>query len=276
MEKEKDYLELLRILIAVAEANKGEADDRILDAEGLLLKFFYHAASAVYLYRSTTLPDIKASFFDTASINVLCRAALETLYIFHYVFTSPSSEEEEDFRYFSWLYSGLLEKQDFSIRSPWGEKQLEREKGIIQSLREKIENSPCFKQLSPKQQKQLLEKGKWRLESWTKIGLSIGLNDSHANEFYSYLCGYAHSGNISVLQVREADTAKSQQTLCAATMGVLTIAMAYMIKVYCKLFEKSASVLNQNDEMASVVNFWVEIGATSLEGIEIDWEKAGV
>jgi hypothetical protein len=47
VEREEEYLRLLKILIAVAEANKGvaaEADDRVLDAEGLLLKFFGHAA----------------------------------------------------------------------------------------------------------------------------------------------------------------------------------------------------------------------------------------
>ena len=43
MEQEREYLKLLEILIAVAEANKGiiaKADDRLLDAEGLLQKFF--------------------------------------------------------------------------------------------------------------------------------------------------------------------------------------------------------------------------------------------
>lgn len=266
-------------MIAVAEANKGETadtDDRILDAEGLLSKFVGHAASAFYLYRGTTLPDIKVSFIDAASINILGRAALETLYVFHYVFTSPSSQEEKDFRYFSWLYAGLHERQQLPVKSHKGMKQLEREGAIIQSLREKINNSPFFKQLSLKQQKKLFEKGKWRLESWTNIGLSLGLNDSNAEHFYSYLCGYAHAGSLSVLQVRQANDAKSQQTLCAATMSVLTIAMAYMIKEYCSLFEKSAAVLRQNNEMAEAVNFWVEIGATSEDGIEIDWEKAGV
>ena len=54
-----------------------------------------------------------------------------------------------------------------------------------------------------------------------------------------------HAGNLSVLQVRQAITAKYQKNLCAATMGILMIAIAYMIKGYCKLFEKSFVVLNQ-------------------------------
>ena len=59
-------------------------------------------------------------------------------------------------------------------------------------------------------------------------------------------------------------------------MGILMIAIAYMIKGYCKLFEKSFVVLNQNSEMSQTVNFWVEIGATSLKHVKIDWGKAGV
>lgn len=275
MEQEREYLTLLQILIDVAEANKGIAangDNRVLDAEGLLQKFVYHVSSAFYLYRKTFIPDIKADFVDPASVNVLGRTALETLYIFHYVFNSPFSESDKDFRYFSWVYSGLVERQKFTARSPKGKKKLEDERKIIQSLREKIENNPFFKQLLPKQQRNLLEKGKWRPRSWTEIGRSLGLDNSHANEFYSYLCGYAHAGNISVLQVRQAINADDQKNLCAATMGVLKIAMAYMIKSYCKLFENSFAVLNNNQEMARIVDLWVKIGATSLNDIEIDWE----
>ena len=59
--RESDYQELLSLLIDVVEANKGVVagdDDRVLDAEGLALKFVFHAASALYLYRSTSLPEL--------------------------------------------------------------------------------------------------------------------------------------------------------------------------------------------------------------------------
>lgn len=61
------------------EANKGVAagdDDRILDAEGLALKFFFHAASALYLYRSTSLPEFGANFFDPMPSLFLTRKAV--------------------------------------------------------------------------------------------------------------------------------------------------------------------------------------------------------
>ena len=52
--QEEDYIKMLETLIKVAEANKGTAlgeDDRLLDAEGLFMKFIGHAASALYLLK---------------------------------------------------------------------------------------------------------------------------------------------------------------------------------------------------------------------------------
>ncbi len=120
-QEEEYYIKLLETLIIVAKANKdtvlGE-DERLLDAEGLFTKFIGHAASALYLFGSTTLPDVKAtdggiSFFDPGSINVLGRAALESFLVFHYVFVEPRSDDEKDFRYYLWLYASYIDKQKF-------------------------------------------------------------------------------------------------------------------------------------------------------------------
>jgi hypothetical protein len=267
MEKEREYIKLLEILIRVAEANKGQVagiDDRILDAESLLLKFFYHAASALYLYRSTTLRDINVSFFDPASINVLGRAALETFLIFHYVFVAQVSEEEKDFRYYSWALAGLLARQDFPVQTTEGKWRLERDKEIIRSLQSKLENNPLFKKLKKNKQKKLLDnRERWNYDSWTNIALSAGLSDLHANNLYRYLCDYAHTGNLSVIQVQQADTAKSQKTLCDATIECIMITMANIIKSYCRLFPKSNEVLLSDKDSAEIVDRWIKIGSSS-------------
>ena len=104
MDKLKECQKILELLISVIEANRdlqaGE-DDRILDAEGLARKFFYHASSAIFLYRGTKIPELKISFVDPASINVLGRAGLETFLIFHHIFITPQSKAHKDFRYHS-------------------------------------------------------------------------------------------------------------------------------------------------------------------------------
>jgi len=272
MEKEKEYLRLLETLIKVIEANKGVAagaDNRVLDAEGLALKFFSHACSAIYLYRRTTIPEIMTSFFDVGSINVLGRAALETFLVFHYVFVEPSSDQERDFRYLSWLLAGLIERQQFPVQSLEGKKQLLDEKKLITSLQEKLINHAQSLRLSRRQQKKIMEKGEWRIHSWKDIGLSAGLDETHAKDFYYYLCGFAHTGNLSVLQIRQARTGKSQKELCAATITVIMIALANMIKSYCKIFPNSQSVFTKETEAASLVDIWVTVGSTPKEDINV-------
>jgi hypothetical protein len=271
LNKEKEYIKLLEILIKIIEANKGihaGSDDRVLDAEGLALKFFGHACSAIYLYRSTTIPEVKASFFDVGSINVLGRAALETFLVFHYVFVDPTSEQEKDFRYLSWLLAGLLERQEYAIQSSKGKELLSAEAKLIAPLQEKLADNPYFLKLSHNQRKNLMQKGEWRLDSWKDIGLSAGLDETHAKEFYYYLCGYAHAGNISVLQLRQARTPESQRDLCAATISVIMIAIANMVKSYCKVFPKSHLVLTQDTEASRLVDIWITVGSTPMEDIK--------
>lgn len=279
MQKEEEYIKLLTVLLRVGEANKGlqaGADDRILDAEGLAQKCLFHACSVLYLLRSTRLPEIGANFFDPASVNVLGRAALEAFLVFHYIFVMPSSESEKDLRYFSWVLADLLVKQSFPVQSPEGKTILERERHQIRSLKEKLKANLYFQNLTSKQQKRLLNEGVWRLQGWTSIALSAGLNQAHADAFYRYLCSYAHAGSVSVVQLRQAQTAQGQRSLFAATMGLVMIVMAYMVKAYCAVFPRSQAALEQDKEGTLLVNQWIQIGATSLDKVQIDWEAIDV
>ena len=270
-QEEEYYIKLLETLIKVAEANKGTAlgeDDRLLDAEGLFRKFIGHAASALYLFRSTTLPGVKVtdrgiSFFDPGSINVLGRAALEAFLVFHYVFVEPRSDDEKDFRYYLWLHASHIDKQKFPTRSEEGKKQLNDEKKIIEALREKINNNSVFKQLDEEKKEKLLrkmEKGQWRFQSWTNIGLSAGLSEILAKQFYSYLCMWAHSGCQSAQQVSNAQNKVTQKALCVATMKLIMIAMANMIKAYCQMFVKSKDIIQKDEDAKKLIGQWVNIG----------------
>lgn len=272
---QEDYIKLLETLIKVVEANKGTAlgeDYRLLDAEGLCKKFIGHAASALYLFRSTTLPSVKVtergiSFFDSGSINVLGRAALESFLVFHYVFVEPRSDDEKDFRYYLWLLASYIDREKFPSRSGEGKKQLNDEKKIIDALKEKINNNSIFKQLDKEKKVKLLrkiEKGEWRLQSWSNIGLSAGLSEILAKQYYGHLCAYAHSGCQSAQQVGNAETAETQKVLCFATMKLIMIAMANMIKAYCQMFEKSKDVIQKDEDAKTLIDQWVHIG-TSLQ-----------
>lgn len=276
IQKQSDYRTLLKIFVRVVEASKGTGvgtDDRILDAEGLALKFFGHASAAFYLYEGTDLPLLGANFIDPSSINVIGRAALETFLVFHHVFVAPASEKERDFRYISWLLAGFLGRQTFPVQSPKGQEMLSKEAQLITPLQGKLRENQLFKSLKPGRQKDLLEKGKWRLPSWKRMALCAGLSRTHAEAFYSYLCEYAHAGNLSVLQIRNAQTLVFQRSLCAATIGVLIISTANMIKSYCKVFPKSESSLQEDPDGAALVDMWIDIGATPTDNVKMDSNK---
>lgn len=267
--RESDYQELLGLLIDVAEANKGVVagdDDRVLDAEGLALKFVFHAASALYLYRSTSLPEFHASFFDAGSVNVVSRAALETFLVFHYVFVEPKSDQDRDYRYGAWVLARCLERQGLPVWSAEARAALEREARLIGPLTDRLKANGTFAGLSPGHQKKVL-KGKWRLLSWTQIARSAGLHDINAEAAYSYLCGYAHAGNLSILQLRQADTSESQRSLCASSMTLVLIAMANMVKSYCALFPKAMARLVQESHRAALVDVWVGVGSSAPQDV---------
>lgn len=271
MDKEQEYVSLLKIFAGAMGANKGlpaGVDDYILDAEGLAAKAFFHATSFLYLSRSTTLPDIAVSFFDTASMNVLGRAALESYLVFYYIFIESPTEEEKRFRYSSWLLSDLMQRQKYPARSPQGKKVLEGDKVTIKDIKFKITDSPFFKCLPEKQQESLLDRGVWRLKGWTDIGISAGLSEIHAKSFYKHLCSYAHAGSLSVLQIRQADTAFHQQALCAATMTLVMITIAYFVRDYSLLFPTCKEFVSGHKE---VINMWIDIGASNLRDVDVDW-----
>lgn len=279
MQQESDYISLLKVFAHVLEANKGTimgSDDKILDAEGLAAKCFFHASSFLYLLRSTNVPELGISFFDPASMNVVARAALESFLVFHYVFVEPDTEEDKDFRYLSWKLADLKERQKYEAMSPQGKVKQEQEQKAIEEIIKKISTNQYYTQIKSKHQRDILGGRAWRLKSWIDIGLSTGLSEDYAISCYRFLCSYAHAGSMSVLQIRQAKTAKQQKALCGATMALGMITMAFFVKSYCSLFEKSQHFLDQHDEPRTIIKMWVEIGSTQLKSVEVDWGREDV
>lgn len=276
MEKEEELLKVLDSLIKVGEAGKktpAGKDNRLLDAEGLGIKIFSHASSILYLSRSTNIPDssiTNISFFDAASINVLGRAAIESFLVFQYVFVNNKDDEHEDFHYLSWVLGGLIERQNLPVYSPQGKKVLENEHKLIISLEPRLTTNKYYLELTNKQKTNLLERGNWRLKSWGEIGLESGLSDSYAKAFYSYLCGYAHASNLSVLQLRQAKSSRAQKDLCAATIGYLLIALSKFIKSYILVFPKAKHIYDSLVDK-NIIEVWDSVGSKSLSEVQIDW-----
>ena len=275
MEKEREYLSILDLLFRVVQANGGveQRNEKLLEAEGLATKLFFHSASAFYLARSTTIndfPSTQVSFFDPASIDVLARAIIESFLTFHYVFGSSVSKEESDFRFYLWLLGGLKERQNFPCDLPESKKVLANEQKLIQNYEQILRNNKVFLNLTKRQQNKILvegrfakigyKDGKLKTLSWREIALDAKLSETHAEHFYRYLCGYAHSSSLSTLQLSQANTRETQLALFAGTMGVIKIAMSNFIFEYCKLFPKSVLELNKNAEAQMAAEDWVRVG----------------
>lgn len=265
---EKNFVILLNIFFEIISANKGTPvgdDERILDAEGLGYKFTNHCLSMLKIYRGISFNDFIIPIRDLpdpSSFNVLGRAALESFLTFHYIFNDNKDDDEKDFKYITWVVAGLIERQSYFVRSKGAKSKLLYEKQIINDLIIKIENNPYYLRLTPKQQKEVKKKGHWKLKSWKEIGISAGLSKVQAETFYKYLCGYAHSGNISVVQIRQSKTLEERRSLMDGTMGLMKIAISFMIKEYCLFFPKSKQYYNQQypDRQKSIVEFWYGIG----------------
>jgi len=214
-EQEQEYLSLLGLLFRVSAGIKGvvTADpNRLQDAEGLAVKFAFHSASIFYLTRGTTIEDFPSEpldFVDAASISVIARAAFETFLTFHHVFVSPQTDQDREFRYWAWLLSGLCERQKFPATLEKHQKQRADEKKQIQEHHKNLDANSIFQSLS-KKQKDNIKKGRWWqvYGGWKRIATDAGLNELHASAVYGYLCGWAHSDSLSVLQVH---TAKSKE-----------------------------------------------------------------
>jgi hypothetical protein len=268
MEKEREYLSILDLLFRVVQANDGveQRNEKLLEAEGLARKLFFHSASAFYLARGTTIndfPSTQVSFFDPASIDVLARAIVESFLTFHYIFGSNISDEERDFRFYSWQLGGLKERQkplsNIQILEQEAKKRLATDQKCIERYEQILKNNKVFLNLKKEQQKNIL-KGHWRTQYWRDIALDAKLSQTHAEDFYKYLCGYAHSSSLSILQLSQANTRETQLALFAGTMGVIKIAMSNFIFEYCKLFPKSVLELNKNAKAKMAAEDWVRVG----------------
>ncbi|MGB3091634.1 MAG: DUF5677 domain-containing protein [Candidatus Zixiibacteriota bacterium] len=266
MEPEKEYLSILDLLGRVVEANKGIklTNETLSEAESLAIKLFHHSASALYLSRGTIIsdfPSARVNFFDHSSINVLTRAALESYLIFHYLHGANVSEEDRELRFYSRQLAGLKESQDFPYTILNAREILKRNQERISRCEEILGKNIVFRGLKRKRQKRILA-GDWRLLSWRDIATDAGLSELNAKNVYRYLCGYAHSGSLSTLQVGVARTAETQSALFSGSMGVIKIAISNLILEYCRLFPKSGLELSKDENTAAKITAenWVWIG----------------
>lgn len=262
MNAKNDCLKLLDLLGRVLEANKGTATDREWYAEGLANKFFDHAFFVIYLSEGANtlnLPSRAIKISGVASIDVLTRAAFEAFLTFHYVFYTPKTDEDKDYRYCAYILAGLKDRQDFPADTDKQKRILANDTKAIEEISDKLRSNAKFQGLIAGQKDKVL-KGNWRLRSWRKIAEDADLSKILASDMYGHLCGIAHSSSLSVLQIKQAYEKHEEKLLIEPSIIVINITAANMIREYCELFVQSKNVLSQDQEGINLVDLWIQIG----------------
>ena len=266
MYNEQDYMKLLDILYKAVSATRSQpnhADAKLKDAEHLATKFLVHAASILYLSRGTHVPDfpsVRLGFTDSASIDVVARAAFETFLVLHHIFLAPASADERHYRYLSWKAAGLAERQHFPVATQEHHEKLEEERRELHDLHSKLNSNVFFQLEVHAEQKEKVLRGEWKLKSWREIAQGAGLTRVLSLDMYRYLCEYSHSGFVSVSQIEQALNKSEQPRLIEPAMITVAIAAANLIHGYGELFPIAKQALAADTAGHEVVAKWVGIG----------------
>lgn len=103
--------------------------------ETLILKFSFHGIS---LYRILDGYQFKSKYYqnqniesievlDISSAKALLRAQFETFLMLHHIYINPKDDNEKALRYYAWVYSALLRRQEYTVIDNYGEEQKKKD-----------------------------------------------------------------------------------------------------------------------------------------------------
>jgi Family of unknown function (DUF5677) len=264
MQIHDEYMQLFQLYAGVVEVTKGIRynDDQSWKGHPgpIAVKVAMHLATVFYLAEGTRIdriPSLPLNFIDHASINVVMRAALETFLAFHHLLIAPRTAEERNFRVRIWQIGGLRDRQRFPAIVSENRAKLQKEKVQLDKLIKKIEANPIFQTLTPEERRRA-RKGDWRLtKQWVDVAVEAGISKQYFEPMYRYLCSYAHSGSLSMLQINEAENKEVQFRLAEPNLGTALIIMSRMVTAFAELFPEARRCLEAAPEhQRYLVRLW--------------------
>ena len=230
------------------------------------MKVFGHLSSLYMLRMGTRIKITDQSginYVDVGSISVLARAAFETYLTFHFIFIDPASAEESRFRFDCWDLAGYLERLKHPTMSQEAKEKQSQELAQAEKTKAEIQVSPFYGNLSDKQRKALL-KGEWKLHrSWHELAIRAGFGEAYFKSTYAYLCGHAHSGRVSVMQIQQALTREQQEAVSKVWFDVGKVIMAKFIVDYVLLCRATHEISTAYPEMMKVAMEWIAIARSA-------------
>lgn len=241
---------------------KAHGNVRRIHAHGLFHKFFLHVCSAIQLRSGSVLGSDGLVVVDTASIFVVVRASVEAYLTFEYVFVEKGVTFESNLRYLVWWRQGLLTRQRVAADLPEAAAVMKKEARDLESNESAIRNNIAFEKVLPKQQKGMLEDGKWRLTGWAAIARKCGLSNMYSYRLYSYLSGFAHSESASVMQVLAMYTDSKDEELADNAVSFLLIVSAKMVRAFAAVFPDAWLVVSPQER--AFIDRWAAGGTLGM------------
>jgi len=179
-------------------------------SETLLYKFYFHGLTLHNILSGLELHSVYygkemsgKTIIDISSAKAVLRSQFEAFLMYHYIYVNPNNDDLKELRYNAWIYSSLLQRQEFPAETEYGKKQKEKDFHELEKLKTIISNLRSFKNLASKQQQSLLSLGSGKLFShWATILKETGFTEK--NPFYSiytFLSIYSHSEGLSIIQL---------------------------------------------------------------------------
>jgi hypothetical protein len=255
--------ELFGRLIEVQAGNPVAPDDRWKNhAQVLLIKVFRHLESIETIFKGVST-SLEGKFYphyvDHASIAVLVRAAFETYMMFHFIFCAKTPELRQ-LRYKVWEYVGLRERQALHgtvlTKAQW-QHVVSTDNRRIQALDKEIRADGLFAQYTKDIKDKVLKKNDVKMGlRWMDLAEESGFPRKYAHDMYSHFCNYAHSGFVSVLQIRDAAQAGDYKQLASVAISFCALLMGQIIDNYARLFSPVNQALQNDSEALALLGRW--------------------
>lgn len=253
----KEYQVLCDTLIYIHEAIAEEKVEVLYwqkTSEALFYKFLFHGMTLQQILKGVEIESdyYKAEFegkpiTDISSAKTVFRAQFEAFLMYHHIYVNPTSDSLKELRYNAWIYSSLMQRQDFPATTDFAKRGKAKDLVELEKLKEIIVKLDAYQGLTEKQQKSLLSKGSGKLFShWAAILNETGF-DANSNLYviYTLLCIYAHSEGLSIIQLNsgDGDDKKAQGRIDIHHAKILACLMINSIKGLYKVVEKRYETL---------------------------------
>ena len=183
-----------------------EVDTRDLEAASRIFAKVISHARAVLLLAPKSPAGIdapKQELWDLSSMATLCRALIDSYYVFFYIAVDKVDESTKEFRWILWDYhseSRRLKKLQLIGSTLPAVAEIEEN---VERLKERLINHEVYKVLDPADQKRLRKPAEGIFATNSDLSVRAGIDEDYYKNTFMFLSSYVHSHPFSIEQLTE-------------------------------------------------------------------------